>query len=231
MANDPIEVSEPTPIKKPFDVNVRWPKYIARINESVATAEQHLYVPAGTISSIPREPDFVAVAKTYAIIEPLLNQLIVARLPHNAPSFAGPPQAPVEQTTIEGFRTFVAALNMFGNAGKLQLADGLGLLTKDQADFIRGVAMIRNRYAHNVENMHRSLNDILSEERQKNARIVQHVTGLLQVTLPDHPFRENGLFKMFMYHRLADYLADALDTLRPPPLPWPHELLSMQEGS
>lgn len=49
MANDPIEVSEPTPIKKPFDVNVRWPKYIARINESVATAEQHLYVPAGTI--------------------------------------------------------------------------------------------------------------------------------------------------------------------------------------
>ena len=175
MASDPIEVSEPTPIKKPFDVYVRWPKYIAQIDESVATAEQHLDVPAGTISSIPREPDFVAVAKTYAVIEPLFNQLIVARL--NAPSFAGPPQTPVEQSTIEGFRTFVAALNMSGNSGKVQLADGLGLLTKDQADFIRGVAMIRNRYAHNVKNMHRSLNDILSEERQKNARIVQHVTA------------------------------------------------------
>jgi hypothetical protein len=117
---------------------------------------------------------------------------------------------------VWGFQTFVAGLPIGGRVGKVTLARSLGLLNEEQTHFIKGVATIRNRYAHNVRNMHRSLVDILTEEQQHNGKIVEQVTGLVETLSapPPHPF-----VKTFMYHRLADYLSDALHTLRPPPLP------------
>jgi cytochrome c553 len=128
---------------------------------------------------------------------------------------------PAPQSDSENFRTFVTALNIGGRTGKLKLAEGMGLLTEEQIAFIRGVAQVRNRYAHNVKNMHRSLVDILIEEQLKNGRIVEHVTGIkLPLGAPGTIRSErNIVLKFFMYRRLVDYLADALHTLRPPPLP------------
>src|SRR5262245_65730303 len=97
----------------------------------------------------------------YAVVEPILNELIASRPPRGTL-----PWLPPSQSESENFRTFVTALNMAGRTGKLKLAEGMGLLTEDRIAFIRGVAQIRNRYAHNVKNMHRSLADILMEEQQ-----------------------------------------------------------------
>ena len=123
------------PAPEPF--NVWWPKYLERVNESAADAEHHLKIPAGTISSIPTEPDFIATVKAYAVVQPLLNDLIAT----------WPPQvlglgmfADLERN--ENFRTFVTALNMSGNTGKLKLAEGLGLLTKSQIPFIQALARV-----------------------------------------------------------------------------------------
>jgi hypothetical protein len=207
LANDPNEHAEATPNDEPFEV--WWPKYVARVNKSVAEAEQHLEVPPGTISSIPNDPDFIAIVKTYAVVEPILNDLICS--PFGPLPFALAPLTPAEQA--EGYRSFVVSLNMSGRAGKLKLARGLGLLTQDRVVFIEAVTLVRNRYAHNVRNMHRSLTEILTEEQQSDKQIVKHLTGI-DITLP-----ENAIVKSFMYYRLADYLAEALHTLRPPPLP------------
>jgi len=173
-------------------------------------------VPAGTISSIPNDPDFIATVKMYAVIEPILNDLIA--------SWQKPPQAnpfaalfsSVEQSARENFRTFIAALNIRGPAGKLRLAKGLGLLPQHQIAFINAVAQVRNRYTHNVKNMHRSLTEIVTEEQQTNGRIVEHLTG---VKLPPSPIPRSELLKRFMYYQLADYLSGAFQTLRPPPPP------------
>jgi hypothetical protein len=64
--------------------------------------------------------------------------------------------------------------------------------------------------------IYRSLADILTEEQNGNGKIVEHVTGF-QLKLPHAPLAP--LLKPFMYHRLADYLSEALNTLKPPPLP------------
>jgi hypothetical protein len=176
------------------------------------TAEQYLEVPAGTISSIPNDPDFIATVKMYAVVEPILNELIASR----------PPWLPIPQSESEYFRTFVTALNMEGR--KLKLAKGMGLLTEKRIAFVRAVARVRNRYAHNVKNMHRSLDDIVTEEQRNSARIVEHLTG---IKLPLHPEVRNDLLKWFMYFRLADYLSEALHTLRPLPLPPEGGLLGM----
>jgi hypothetical protein len=101
--------------------------------------------------------------------------------------------------------------------GKVALAKSLGLLSQDQVRFIEGIARVRNRYAHNVRNMHRSLVDILTEEQENNAKIVGQITGLMGTKLP--ATKISPYFKMFMYHRLADFLSSALKTLKPPPLP------------
>lgn len=39
----------------------------------------------------------------------------------------------------------------------------------------------------------------------------------MQIKLPNPTLAPT--LKLFMYHRLADYLSNALDTLKPPPLP------------
>jgi len=187
------------------DFEVRWKNYLAQVNESIVAAEQHLEVPAGTISSIPTDPDFIAIVKMYAVVEPILNDLIASRPPKGVFPWLLP-----SQSESENFRTFVTALNMEGRAGKLKLAEGMGLLTEERIAFVRAVARVRNRYAHNVKNMHRSLTDIVTEEQQTNGRIVEYLTG---TKLPLHP----DLLKPFMYYRLADYLSDVLQTLRPPP--------------
>jgi hypothetical protein len=179
-------------------------EYLAKVKQSVEAAEKHLGVPAGTISSIPNDPDFTATVKTYAVIEPMLNDIIMAKAP---PSWVG---VGLGQSPNEKFRTFVTKLNM---SGKLRLAEAFGLIAKDQINFIEAVTRVRNRYAHNVKNMHRSLPEILTEEQLDHGRIVEHLTGM-QPTLSDEE-----ILRWLMYYRLADYLADALHTLPPPPPP------------
>jgi hypothetical protein len=207
LANDP---------GGPFEAaEVWWQKYQAEVHKSVAAAEQHLEVPAGTISSIPDDADFIATVKMYAVVEPILNELIASC----------PPWLRLPQSDSEYFRTFVTALNMEGRAGKLTLAEGMGLLTEQRIAFIRAVARVRNRYAHNVKNMHRSLIDILSEEQRNSGKIVEDLTGQPFPVSPS-PLG-NDLIKQLMYYRLADYLSEALQTLRPPPLPDEGGILGM----
>jgi hypothetical protein len=190
-----------------------WASYLDRVRESVTAAERYLDIPIGTISSISQEPDFVAVVKAYAVIEPMLNDLISARAPR--PSL-GILALAISESPDRGFQAFVSGLNIGGRVGKVALAKSLGLLRDDQVQFVEAVARVRNRYAHNVKNMHRSFADILLEEQRGNGNIVQQITGL-QIKLPNPSLAPT--LKLFMYHRLADYLSNALDTLKPPPLP------------
>jgi len=207
LANDP---NGPAQLNPSEEAEVWWRNYEAEVDKSIVAAEQHLEVPAGTISSIPYDPDFIATVKVYAVVEPILNDLITS-----CPPWLRPPQSESEY-----FRTFVTALYMEGRAGKLKLAEGMMLLTESQIAFIRAVAQVRNRYAHNVKNMHRSLTDILTEEQRNSGRIVEHLTGIKFPLSPSlDPKLLNDLLKRFMYYRLADYLSNALHTLRPPPIP------------
>jgi hypothetical protein len=63
--------------------------------------------------------------------------------------------------------------------------------------------------------MHRTLAEILEEERQSNSNVLAHVIGY-SGQLPE---AAKPQIRLLMYLRLSDYLADALHTLAPPPLP------------
>jgi hypothetical protein len=67
--------------------------------------------------------------KAYAVVEPMLNDLIVAVRPRRMPIFGGLAAAlAYTEPADEGFQTFVAGLNIGGRVGKVALAKGLGLL-------------------------------------------------------------------------------------------------------
>jgi hypothetical protein len=191
-----------------------WLEFKAQLDRSVHAAEQHLEVPAGTIASIPNDVDFIATLKTYAVVESILNDLIGQR-----PPFLGMP-APDQEYK---YRSFVAALSMEGRAGKLTLAEGLSLIAPNDIDFVRAVTQVRNRYAHNARNMHRSLGEILAEVQRNHGTIMQNLTGQ---NLPKSTLLLANMLKILMYFRLAIYLANALHTLRPPPSP-PSGLLGL----
>ena len=53
--------------------------------------------------------------------------------------------------------------------------------------------------------------DIVTEVQRDTGRIIEHLTGTNLAGGPP----PNELLKLFMYYRLADYLSDALHTLRP----------------
>ena len=97
MANDP---NGPAQLNPSEEAEVWWRNYEAEVDKSIVAAEQHLEVPAGTISSIPYDPDFIATVKVYAVVEPILNDLITS-----CPPWLRPPQSESEY-----FRTFVTAL-------------------------------------------------------------------------------------------------------------------------
>jgi hypothetical protein len=173
LANDATEA-------EPFDV---WlPKFVAEIEKSIADVEQHLNVQPGIISSIPSDPDHIATIKTHAVIESMLNELIANHPPQRPYEDRGPlggtSQTSLGPVANENYREFVARLPMDRGLGKIGLAQGLGLITTQHAGFIKGVASVRNRYAHSVKNMDRSLKDILTEEQQHDNKIVERVTGL-----------------------------------------------------
>jgi hypothetical protein len=211
MANEPsdqVNLSE--------DPEVWWRNYEAGVHKSAVAAEEYLGLPPATISSIPNDPDFIATVKMHAVVETVLNELIASRPPRGIL-----PWQAATQSESENFRTFVTKLSMEGRAGKLKLAQGMSLFSENRIAFIKALGQVRNRYAHNVKNMHRSLGDILVEEQRGNGRIVEHLTGVkFRTGLAATPSASgNNLLKRFVYYQLADYLSEALNTLRPPPPP------------
>jgi hypothetical protein len=58
-----VEIPQPEITASNEPLEVWWPKYVARINESVAAADQYLKVPPGTVFLIPNGPDFIATVK------------------------------------------------------------------------------------------------------------------------------------------------------------------------
>jgi predicted secreted protein len=115
LADDQNEQTQPDASQEAFG-EIWWQNYIVQVNKSIAAAEQHLEVPAGTVSSIPHDPDFIATVMMYAVIEPILNDLLASWQK---------PQHPYQALSLlsarENFRAFVAALNIRGPTGKSKL--------------------------------------------------------------------------------------------------------------
>jgi hypothetical protein len=114
----------------------------AEIDQMIAQAEAHLGVAHGTIADVANDSDYLAILKIHATIEPLINELlkenITRVLKHPKVNFPG----------ADALAEFVLARNL---DEKRTLAVKSELIDTRRSEFIRNVANVRNRYAHNIK--------------------------------------------------------------------------------
>ena len=98
----------------------------------VPSLETDFGLPVGFIGRLTNEDDWSFVIKGHALVEVAITELVSARVGH--PELAA---------------TF-AATPLLGRAGKLQMAESLGLIEKPVTTFVRRLSELRNALVHDV---------------------------------------------------------------------------------
>src|SRR5215204_2943494 len=74
------QARDPAEVEREIQRNADWADYLRRIDDEVRVAEEHLSVPPGAISGIQNEPEYLFIVKVFAALEPIINELLAARL-------------------------------------------------------------------------------------------------------------------------------------------------------
>ena len=178
-------------------------------DEKIAEAETHLGVPHGTLADVAKDGDYLAILKIHATIEPLLNELleenITRALKHPKVNFPG------GETLAE----FVLARNL---DDKRKLAVKCELIDKARSEFIRNVANVRNRYAHNVKNMHLSISEIAKKlsPKDEGVAVLNSLYGITSEV--PHSTLVKPFMRPLLYWNFAFLLADVIKGINPPSL-------------
>lgn len=217
-------VADPDELESRIESDAGWVAYRQQIEEEVATAERHLGVAEGTISSIQSEPDYLFVVKIYATIEPILNELLAGRLALGrkiAPLslLLGGDAAGGGAATDEELLAMMAAMPLDGRSGKLRLCGALGCLNPRQRCYISALARVRNRFAHNIRNVNLTLDDIAQKmcprESDRKKLFLDLMGWQGSAEYINIIFALTG--KEMIYVNMANFLADALHIMKPPP--------------
>lgn len=191
------------------DQAANFRKFMADIQQKLEAGEKRLQVPDGTLSNLPREPDYIMVIKIIAALEPTVNDLIAGGMSKGG-GFGGVPNkvmfAPVADFAAD-------RLQLAGRAGKLELAQRLGMLDDDDITFAGAVSAIRNRYAHNIRNASRQFIDLVREARTNDANMSKKLFYGVNVNLEGMP---NGFAKALLAWSFAQFLESAERRLNPP---------------
>jgi hypothetical protein len=174
----------------------------ADIDQMIAQAEAHLGVAHGTIADVANDGDYLAILKIHATIEPLMNELlkenITRVLKHPKVSFPG----------ADALADFVLARNL---DEKRTLAVKSELIDTRRSEFIRNIANVRNRYAHNIKNISLSIPTIAQKisPNDNGAAILKSLTNLKKPP-PDFSMR------IFLYWNFAFLLSAVIKGIKPP---------------
>jgi hypothetical protein len=206
MAKKKKPQSEDTPPWSPAE----WNAYQERLHNSVGELEAHLGLAAGTIWSSVSGTDAEVIIKTYAIIEPVLNEVLRMRMFALGGDFKTLSEA---QDSLE---SFIDSLAVRGRAGKANLARDLGFIADHDLKFIDDITTLRNRYAHDIRNLSLSVRDLCSKMGPNGERIAKELVGLADITDQEV---YNDTYRVLMYFNVASFISRAMQAIKPPPPP------------
>lgn len=170
----------------------------AKIDQMIAQAEAHLGVAHGTIADVAKDSDYLAILKIHATIEPL-KENITRVLMHPKVNFPG----------AEALTGFVLARKL---DEKRKLAVESELITRIQSEFIRNVANVRHRYAHNIKNISLSISEIAQKISPKDDGIaILKSLNNIKSAPPD-----SYTLRIFLYWNFAVLLSVVIKGIKPP---------------
>jgi hypothetical protein len=118
-------------------------------------------VPVGFLDSIPNEHDWSLVIKLHAVIESALDRVIAGAL----------------QPRSEQLSRFVSDLPLRGRTSRLRLARLLGVIGKDEHQFIETLQELRNDFAHDPKSVGATLENYLSARSDQRAHLENVLFG------------------------------------------------------
>jgi hypothetical protein len=176
-------------------------------DQKIAEAETHLGVAHGTLADVARDTDYLAILKIHATIEPLINELleenITRVLKHPKVNFPG------GDTLAE----FVVSRNL---DDKRKLAVKCELISQSRSDFIRHIANVRNRYAHNIKNIPLSIYEVAQKVSPKDngATVLKSLYGLTDSTPQSR--LAHAFMRPLLYWNFAWLLSAMIQGIKPP---------------
>ncbi|MGO6673000.1 hypothetical protein AB9E19_21310 [Rhizobium leguminosarum] len=177
-------------------------RFMADIQQKLEAGEKRLQIPRGTLSDLYREPDYIMVIKIIAALEPAVNDLIAGGLSKGG-GLGGVPN----KITFAPVADFAAdRLQLSGRAGKLELAQRLGMLDDKDVAFAGAVSAIRNRYAHNITNASRQFIDLIREAKRNDANLAKK---LFYGDNVDFEGMTNGFVKILLAWSFSRFLESA----------------------
>ncbi|TBB67726.1 hypothetical protein ELH42_16860 [Rhizobium ruizarguesonis] len=191
------------------DQTADFRKFMADIQQKLEIGEKRLQIPNGTLSDLHREPDYIMVIKIIAALEPTVNDLIAGGLSKGG-GLGGVPN----KVTFAPVADFAAdRLPLSGRAGKLELAQLLGMLSGEDVAFAAAVSAIRNRYAHNIKNSSRRFIDLVREAKKNDTNLAKKLFYGVNVDFDGMP---NGFAKVLLAWSFSQFLENAEQRLQVP---------------
>lgn len=187
-----------------------WEAYRLKLEQAVEEIEDKLSIDRGTIKKNIVFPEHNMIIGCYAIIETILNTLLSAKL------FSANSTILDYVGGVSPIEEHVSALGLHGKSGKLRLASNMRLISKEDKRWIEDIALLRNRYAHNIRNFGPKIPELCDkmgdDGRGVKARFfpngVQSDKLVYSITLQTR-----------IYYRLAFFIDASMHLMRPPPMP------------
>lgn len=180
------------------------------LNRTFQDAEDHLKLKRGTLADTRQDTHFTAIMKMASTIEPLVNEVLREEIKGNFRKLK------VEHEGATALAAFVTKTT--DRERKQRLARELGIIDDGRSAFISAVYQVRDRYAHNVQNMHLSIAAIAEKIQESGGTSVEKI--LLELSGLDKskhsPLALVLGLKLGMYYQFARFLADVLNVLKPP---------------
>jgi len=204
-----MDKDTPAALTSTEDQAAEFRKFTAEIQQKLEAGEKRLQIPNGTLSDLHREPDYIMVIKIIAALEPTVNDLIAGGLGKGG-GLGGVPN----KITFAPVADFAAdRLQLSGRAGKLELAQLLGMLDNEDVAFAAAVSAIRNRYAHNIKNASRRFIDLVREAKKNDANLARKLFYGVNVDFEGMP---NGFAKVLLAWSFSQFLENAEQRLQVP---------------
>ena len=146
--------------------------FVQRIEKDLGKGAEILNIDDAILREILVDRDYIFIIKMIATIEPIVTQLIDKRLvaPHGG--LGGRSNKAAFGKIIE----FVETLPLDGRSSKIEFAKKLDVLGEDDVQFIKALAVLRNRYAHHVRNATRNAAEIIREGMVGNGKLLSQLT-------------------------------------------------------
>ncbi|WP_279483960.1 hypothetical protein [Aureimonas sp. SK2] len=183
-------------------------EFLRGVLASIQAAEDHLGLRRAVIINLIGEASFVFMIGVYGVIEPILNDLLAGQIMTIRTKHKPFPEAQ------EGARKFVQKQAFIQKAALLR---DIGLLAKDEYQFLDAVAFVRNRYGHNVRNLSRPIIDVVADDPKKSKQILIALSGVKGAGFDDKELQNERILRFLILSELSRFLSSALHTLKPPP--------------